>query len=100
MLVGYGQSLSSATVTPEDASSFLASFIQSGSSNLAAASRLAEELVHIDREIAAVKKQMGERRGSAHGQVTAVLSAQRATSVQLRLAYSTSCTDACCDICH
>jgi hypothetical protein len=89
ILVGYGQSLSSAHVAPDDATAFLANLIHSGRTNLAEVAKLDEELVKIEREVALLKEKAEDRKGAAHAKVTAVLFAQQAATIELRLVYRT-----------
>jgi cell division septum initiation protein DivIVA len=91
ILITYGKSLKGDHITPEQANSFLESFIKNGRKNLKEVRELEEQIVELDRKIAKQREQQQERVGSTDGKVVVTISASTAGPVDLKLTYSKCC---------
>jgi hypothetical protein len=89
LLSQYAATLKGDVVTPEAATTFFSSMLQSGRENAETAQKFSEEIVILDREIANMQDVASEHKGSMSGDVMVVLNSRTATSAELRLTYRT-----------
>jgi hypothetical protein len=81
-------SLKGEHMAADKAQTFLETFVANGQENIQAINVISEEIIAVQREIAKLRDQMQEKKGSAEGSVTAVLYASQGCRAEIRLTYS------------
>ena len=71
---------------------FLDIFVQNGRENMKSVTKLAEDIIELDRLIARQQEKMAERKGQTNGEVVLTVSARAAGPVELKLTYSAPST--------
>lgn len=88
IFVNYGKSLQGEHVNPEQATSFLSTFVAQGQEHVEAVMDIEEKLFSLDRLIKAESDKIAERKGEANGAVDVTVSAREDVRVEFKLAYS------------
>ncbi len=90
MLAQFGYTLSAEHNVTSNAESFLDKFVERARIIVRDSAKIDEEISGVDKEIAEVKHKEAQKRKRAptHGQVSAVIMAKKAGSIQMTLTYS------------
>ncbi|XP_006458934.1 hypothetical protein AGABI2DRAFT_177067 [Agaricus bisporus var. bisporus H97] len=87
VLVKYSSSLDGTQASPDVMTTFLNAFVAQGKTNIQAVVKVEEEIAEINKQIEAEQKKATLLKGSAHAEITAVVTADNDTRVTLKLMY-------------
>ncbi|EKM77950.1 hypothetical protein AGABI1DRAFT_129739 [Agaricus bisporus var. burnettii JB137-S8] len=87
VLVKYSSSLDGTQASPDVMTKFLNAFVAQGKTNIQAVVKVEEEIAEINKQIEAEQKKATLLKGSAHAEITAVVTADNDTRVTLKLMY-------------
>ncbi|KXN86795.1 Protein F37C4.5 [Leucoagaricus sp. SymC.cos] len=87
VLVKYASSLTGEHTNPEVMNDFLSAFVEHGKSNVHAIAKIDAEIEAINKQIEAERKKASLVKGTANTELTAVITADTDTNVELKVTY-------------